>query len=138
MKKTSKLDQQAIYWLNEYLRYVNYIGAAQLYLKENCLNREAIDKKHLKDRILGHWGTVPGLNFIYAHLNYLICKHHLSMIFVAGPGHGAPAVIANLFVEGSFNEYYPELTRDEQGTTDLVHRFSWPGGFPSHTNPGTP
>lgn len=130
--------RKAISWLNLYLRYTNYIGAAQLYLKKNCLLRNELSQDNIKDRILGHWGTVPGLNFIYAHLNYLIYKHEASLLFIAGPGHGAPAVIANLFAEGSLREYYPRLRLDEKGTSELIKIFSWPGGFPSHTNPGTP
>lgn len=141
MKKTKKqkfIDKEAIIWLGKYLRYVNYISAAQLYLKDNFLLRGALKPAHIKDRILGHWGTVPGLNFIYAHLNYLICKHKPSMMFIAGPGHGAPAIIANLFAEKTLSEYYPELQCNEKGTGKLIKMFSWPGGFPSHTNPGTP
>lgn len=159
MKKSPKqkaMDQKAIAWLQKYLRYTDYIGAAQLYLRENCTMREELKVEHIKDRILGHWGTVPGLNFIYAHLNYLICKHQKDadlkiknpaskacvqaphFMFIAGPGHGAPAVIANLFAEKSMAEYYPQLQRNEDGTCKLVKMFSWPGGFPSHTNPGTP
>lgn len=130
--------RKAAAWLDLYLRYTNYIGAAQLYLKQNCLLRNELKQSDIKDRILGHWGTVPGLNFIYAHLNYLVQKHELNMMFIAGPGHGAPAVIANLFAEGSLREYYPDLRLDEKGTSELIKMFSWPGGFPSHTNPGTP
>lgn len=125
-------------WAARYLRYVNYLAAAQLYLKDNCLLRRELIQRDIKDRILGHWGTVPGLNFIYAHLNYLIYKHGPSMMYIAGPGHGAPAVIASLFAEGTLAEYYSRLKRDEKGTCELIHMFSWPGGFPSHTNPGTP
>ncbi len=146
--KQKNVDQKAIAWLTKYLRYTDYIGAAQLYLKDNCLMREPLKVEHIKDRILGHWGTVPGLNFIYAHLNYLISKHKTDtedahtknphLMFIAGPGHGAPAVIANLFAENALAEFYPELQRDEKGTTKLIRMFSWPGGFPSHTNPGTP
>lgn len=131
-------DQRAVKWLEKYLRYVDYIGAAQLYLKENTLLRKELKVNHIKERILGHWGTVPGLNFIYAHLNYLIYKHHASMMYLVGPGHGAPAVIANLFAEKTLEEFYPELRTDEEGTHKLIKMFSWPGGFPSHTNPGTP
>ncbi|MCX6733570.1 MAG: phosphoketolase family protein [Candidatus Peregrinibacteria bacterium] len=129
---------KALKWLDLYLRYVNYLGAAQLYLKSNCLLRQELQQNDIKDRILGHWGTVPGLNFIYAHLNYLVQKHNLNMMFIAGPGHGAPGVIANLFAEASLHEYYPDLKLDEKGTSALIKMFSWPGGFPSHTNPGTP
>ncbi len=137
-KKTKSMDQRAIEWLPKYLRYVDYISAAQLYLKENTLLRKELKTTHIKERILGHWGTVPGLNFIYAHLNYLIYKHHPSMMYVVGPGHGAPGVIANLFAEKTLTKYYPDLTTDEEGTHKLIKMFSWPGGFPSHVNPATP
>jgi len=137
-KNLRELDKKALKWLPKYLRYVDYIGAAQLYLKENTLLREELKPTHMKERILGHWGTVPGLNFIYAHLNYLIYKHHASMMYLVGPGHGAPAVIANLFAEKTLQEFYPDLKTDEEGTHKLIKMFSWPGGFPSHTNPGTP
>lgn len=136
--KQKQMDKQAVSWLEKYLRYVDYIGAAQLYLKDNFLLRHTLQKKHLKERILGHWGTVPGLNFLYAHLNYLIYKHQAEILYIAGPGHGAPAVIANLFAENTLAEYYPKLQRTEKGTGELIKMFSWPGGFPSHTNPGTP
>src|SRR3989338_9626557 len=128
----------ALSWLKKYLRYTDYLGVAQLYLKDNYFLERPLQASDIKSRVLGHWGTVPGLNFIYAHLNYLVQKHELNMMFIAGPGHGAPAVIANLFAEGSLREYYPELRLDEKGTCELVKMFSWPGGFPSHTNPGTP
>lgn len=138
--KNSKQSRgiKVISWFEKYLRYTDYLGAAQLYLKDNFLLREPLAPEHFKDRILGHWGTVPGLNFLYAHLNYLIYKHRCSMLFIAGPGHGAPAVIANIFAENTLAEYYPELTRTEKGTGRLIKMFSWPKGFPSHTNPGTP
>jgi xylulose-5-phosphate/fructose-6-phosphate phosphoketolase len=131
-------DKKALSWLEKYMRYVNYIGAAQLYLKNNFLLRRPLKKEDLKERILGHWGTVPGLNFIYAHTNYLIHKHGGEFMYMVGPGHGAPAVIASLFAEGTLADYYPELQRDRKGTAKLIKMFSWPGGFPSHTNPGTP
>jgi xylulose-5-phosphate/fructose-6-phosphate phosphoketolase len=131
-------DKKAIAWLEKYMRYVNYIGAAQLYLKDNFFLERPLQKEDIKERILGHWGTVPGLNFFYAHLNYLICKHKANMLYIAGPGHGAPAIIANLFAEGTLAKYYPNLRRDKNGTGALIKMFSWPGGFPSHSNPGTP
>jgi xylulose-5-phosphate/fructose-6-phosphate phosphoketolase len=136
-----KMDKKALNWLEKYMRYVNYLGAAQLYLKDNFFLQKPLKKEDIKERILGHWGTVPGLNFFYAHLNYLICKHkkdNASFLYIAGPGHGAPAVIANLFAEGTLAEYYPTLQRDKKGTGALIKMFSWPGGFPSHSNPGTP
>jgi xylulose-5-phosphate/fructose-6-phosphate phosphoketolase len=131
-------DKKAVSWLEKYLRYVNYLGAAQLYLKDNFFLERPLKKEDIKERILGHWGTVPGLSFIYAHLDYLIHKHKANILYIAGPGHGAPAVIANLFAENTLSEYYPQLQRNKKGTGNLIKMFSWPGGFPSHTNPGTP
>lgn len=125
-------------WLKKYLRYVDYLGAAQLYLKENQLLDEELKPEHIKERVLGHWGTVPGLNLIYAHLNYLVSKYKASVFYVCGPGHGAPAILANLFAENTLAHYYPELQRNRKGTSKFVKMFSWPKGFPSHTNPGTP
>lgn len=125
-------------WFEKYLRYTDYIAAAQLYLKENCLLETELKQEHIKDRILGHWGTVPGLNLIYAHLNYLIYKYKANMLLVVGPGHGAPAILANLFAEKSIAEYYSGYELNKEGTSKLIKMFSWPGGFPSHTNPGTP
>lgn len=136
--KQKHLDRQAIAWLEKYLRYVNYLGAAQLYLKDNFLLRRELTPNDIKERILGHWGTVPGLNYLYAHLNYLIFKHGANILYLAGPGHGAPAVIANLFAENTLAAYYPKLQRNKKGAGALIKMFSWPGGFPSHTNPGTP
>ncbi len=137
-KKTSNNNAAAIAWLEKYIRYTDYLGAAQLYLKENHLLERELEQKHMKERILGHWGSVPGQNFLYAHLNYLISKKKCSMLFIAGPGHGAPAVLANLFAEGTMGEVYPKMSRNHKGVCNLIHDFSWPGGFPSHTNPGTP
>ncbi len=124
--------------LKLFFRYVNYIGAAQLYLKDNFLLQEPLRAEHVKDRILGHWGTVPGLSFMYTHANYLITKHDANMLFIAGPGHGAPGVLACLFAEGTMGEFYKECSRDGKGMGHLIKSFSWPGGFPSHLNPGTP
>ena len=137
-KKSNLKDEKAIQWLEKYLRYVNYLGAGQLYLKDNYLLEKELKIEHIKGRVLGHWGTVPGLSLIYAHLNYLISKHNANIYYVCGPGHGAPAVLANLFAENTLAEYYPGYTRDKKGTAKLLKMFSWPGGFPSHTNPGTP
>lgn len=132
-------DKKALQWLNKYLRYTDYIGAAQLYLKENTFLDEKLKPEHIKERILGHWGTVPGLNFIYANLNYLVSKHACEMMLVTGPGHGAPAILANLFAEKTMTEFYPEFTFDEEGTSRLIHDFSWPHTFfPSHVTPGVP
>jgi xylulose-5-phosphate/fructose-6-phosphate phosphoketolase len=124
--------------LHAYWRAANYLGAAQIYLQANFLLEEPLRPEHIKPRLLGHWGTVPGLNFIYAHLNRVIREEDTSILLVTGPGHGAPANLANLYLEGSLAEFYPEFTPDRDGLGRLVRGFSWPGGFPSHLTPGTP
>ncbi len=135
----SKSDARALRWMKKYLRYTDYLGTAQLYLKENVFLRESLKPEHFKARILGHWGTVPGLNFIYANMNYLIWKHKCNMLFVTGPGHGAPAILANLFAEKSLKEVYPQYKLDEKGTQAIVKDFSWPyTKFPSHVTPTVP
>lgn len=124
--------------LEKYIRATNYLSAAQIYLRDNFLLQEPLRKEHLKPRLLGHWGTCPGINFTYAHLNRIIRDRNLDMMFVLGPGHGFPALQANLFVEGTLAKYYPELSRDASGIKRLVSKFSWPYGFPSHSNPEAP
>ncbi|MFT7183702.1 MAG: xylulose-5-phosphate/fructose-6-phosphate phosphoketolase [Oceanicoccus sp.] len=132
-------DARALKWLKKYLRYVDYMGVAQLYLKDNFLLEQPLDEAHFKSRILGHWGTVPGLNFIYGQLNYLICKHKCEMLMVTGPGHGAPAILANLYAEKTLWEFYKDYTHDEKGFGKLVKDFSWPHSpFPSHVTPTVP
>ncbi len=134
-----KNDQKFLNWLPKYLRYVDYIGAASLYLKDNYLMKDKLLPEHIKPRVLGHWGTVPGLNFIYANLNYLISKHKCEMLLVTGPGHGAPAILASLFAEETIKDFYPEFPRDEKGMSRLIHDFSWPKTyFPSHVTPSVP
>lgn len=126
-------------WLSRYLRYVDYIGAAQLYLKDNYLLKEPLKVEHIKDRVLGHWGTVPGLNFIYANLNRLIVEKNAEMLLIVGPGHGAPAVLANLLAEDTLKEFYPAYPRTGEGMGKLIHDFSWPHTpFPSHVTPSVP
>src|SRR3954454_10591995 len=124
--------------IDSHFRAANYIGAAQLYLKENVLLRESLRAEHIKARLLGHWGTQPGLNLIYAHLNRLIQDTRASVLLVVGPGHGAPAILADLYLEGTLGEYYPALTQDLAGLNRLAQEFSWPGGMPSHVTPLTP
>ena len=119
-------------------RVTNYLAAAEIYLKSNPLLRDLLKPEDIKDRLLGHWGTCPGINLVYAHLNHLILRHDIDMFLVTGPGHGAPAVLANLYLEGSLLDFYPELTLDYAGLEKFVKRFSWPGGFPSHLYPGIP
>jgi xylulose-5-phosphate/fructose-6-phosphate phosphoketolase len=121
-----------------YRRAADYIAAAQIYLRDNVLLDEPLRASHIKPRLLGHWGTVPGINLIYAHLDRLIVERGPSILLVTGPGHGAPANLANLFLEGSLAEYHPELTRDRAGLARLIRSFSWPGGSPSHLTPSTP
>jgi xylulose-5-phosphate/fructose-6-phosphate phosphoketolase len=123
---------------DRYLRAVNYLAAAQVYLKDNVLLEKPLQPAHIKDRLLGHWGTCPGINLIYAHLNRLILKTDASLLLLTGPGHGAAANLANMFLEGSLAEFYPELTRDRAGLEKLVKWFSWPGGFASHLTPALP
>lgn len=132
-------NKSALSWLKKYLRYTDYIGAAQLYLMGNFLLQSELRPEHFKPRILGHWGTVPGLNFIYASLNYLVSKTKAKILMITGPGHGAPAVLANLFAEGTLKEFYPDYTMDEKGTGRIIHDFSWPHTpFPSHVTPTVP
>ena len=121
-----------------YRRVTNYLAAAQIYLKDNVLLEEPLKPENIKDRLLGHWGTDPGINLVYAHLNHLIMRYDLDMFLVTGPGHGAPANLANLYLEGTLHDYYPQLSFDRAGLTNFVRRFSWPGGFPSHLYPGVP
>lgn len=132
------ITEEVLVSMTKYLRLANYIGASQLYLQDNFLLEEELKKEHVKDRVLGHWGTVPGLNFIYANLNLLIKRHQQEMMLIVGPGHGYPALLANLFIEGSFGEYYPEYKFNKDSFGKLIKNFSWPGGFPSHANPETP
>jgi xylulose-5-phosphate/fructose-6-phosphate phosphoketolase len=124
--------------LQNYQRAADYLSAAQLYLQNNFLLKKPLKPEDIKPRLLGHWGTCPGINLIYAHLDRMIVKYDLDMFLVTGPGHGAPANLANLYLEGSLLEFYPELTLDEEGLGKFIKSFSWPGGFPSHIYPGQP
>ncbi|MDQ1644061.1 MAG: xylulose-5-phosphate/fructose-6-phosphate phosphoketolase [Cryptosporangiaceae bacterium] len=121
-----------------YWRAANYISVGQIYLLANPLLREDLRIEHVKPRLLGHWGTTPGLNFAWAHLNRAIVRHDLNALFIAGPGHGGPAVVANAYLEGTYTELYPDITQDERGMQRLFRQFSFPGGIPSHAAPETP
>ncbi len=121
-----------------YLRAANYLAAAQIYLRDNVLLREPLRPEHLKDRLLGHWGTCPGINLICTQLNRVVVRDDRSVLLITGPGHGAPANLANLYLDGTLQDFYPELTRDAAGLARFVRGFSWPGGFPSHLYPGVP
>ncbi len=124
--------------IKRYVRAANYISAVQIYLQDNFLLQDKLLFNHIKPRLLGHWGTCPGINFLYANLNYLIKKYKAQMIFVLGPGHGFPALQSNLFIEGTLRKYYPETKTNLDGLKYLAKNFSWPYGFPSHSNPGAP
>jgi xylulose-5-phosphate/fructose-6-phosphate phosphoketolase len=134
----STLDADYLARLDAYWRAANYLSVGQIYLLDNPLLTEPLTLEHVKPRLLGHWGTSPGLNFIYAHLNRVIRKLDLDMIYIAGPGHGGPALVANAYLEGTYSEYYPEVAEDVDGLTRLFRQFSFPGGIPSHVAPETP
>ncbi|BCT67439.1 phosphoketolase family protein [Nitrosospira sp. NRS527] len=124
--------------MNAYWRAANYLSVGQIYLLDNPLLKAPLALEHIKPRLLGHWGTTPGLNFIYVHLNRVIKKYDLNMFYIAGPGHGGPAMVANTWLEGSYSEFYPRISRDAKGMQRLFKQFSFPGGIPSHVAPETP
>lgn len=132
------LTPQELSKMDRYWHAANYLSVGQIYLHDNPLLHEPLKLEHIKPRLLGHWGTTPGLNFIYVHMNRLIKAHDLDAIYIAGPGHGGPGVVANTYLEGSYTELYPNITRDEEGMKRLFTQFSWPGGIPSHASPDTP
>jgi xylulose-5-phosphate/fructose-6-phosphate phosphoketolase len=132
------LDARALTLLDRYWKAANYLTVGQIYLVANALLREPLTPGHIKPRLLGHWGTSPGLNLIYVHLNRLIRERDLNMIFLAGPGHGGPAVLANVYLEGTYSEIYPHVSADVAGMTRLFRQFSTPGGVPSHVSVPTP
>lgn len=124
--------------IDAYWRAANYLSVGQIYLLDNPLLKRPLSLQDIKRRLLGHWGTTPGLNFIYAHLNRLIKAHDIDMIFLTGPGHGGPAIVANVYLEGTYSEFYPNISQDEEGMKKLFKQFSFPGGIPSHVAPETP
>ena len=121
-----------------YWRTCNYLSLGMIYLQENALLAEPLRPEHIKNRLLGHWGSSPGLSFIYVHLNRLIKKYDLDMIFLAGPGHGAPGVLGPTYLEGTYSEIYPEKSQDPEGLREFFKQFSFPGGIGSHCTPETP
>jgi xylulose-5-phosphate/fructose-6-phosphate phosphoketolase len=124
--------------MDAYWRAANYLCVGQIYLYDNPLLREPLDAVHIKPMLLGHWGTTPGQNFIYVHLNRVIKQHDLNMIYISGPGHGGPALVANTYLEGTYSEIYPQVSQDEAGLKRLFTQFSFPGGIPSHVSPECP
>ena len=124
--------------LDAWWRAANYLSVGQIYLLGNPLLAEPLRPEHVKPRLLGHWGTTPGLNLIYAHLNRVIRNQDLNVIYVCGPGHGGPGMVANTYLEGTYSELYPGITQDAAGMGRLFRQFSFPGGIPSHAAPETP
>jgi xylulose-5-phosphate/fructose-6-phosphate phosphoketolase len=135
---TVALGEDELRKIDAYWRAANYLSVGQIYLYDNPLLTEPLRLEHIKPRLLGHWGTTPGLNFIYAHCNRLINKYDLNMIYICGPGHGGPGMVANTWLEGSYSEFFPNITRDAEGMKRLFKQFSFPGGIPSHAAPETP
>src|SRR5258708_8287144 len=139
MKTTTKpLEPKTIERIDAYWRAANYLSVGQIYLYDNPLLKKPLKREHIKPRLLGHWGTTPGLNFIYVHLNRAIKQRDLDVIYIAGPGHGGPAMVANTYLEGTYSEFYPNVSRDVAGLKRLFTQFSFPGGIPSHVAPETP
>ncbi|HBH61932.1 MAG TPA: phosphoketolase, partial [Nitrospiraceae bacterium] len=132
------LSAEQLQAMNAYWRAANYLSVGQIYLYNNPLLREPLKLEHIKPRLLGHWGTTPGLNFIYVHLNRIIREQDLNILYIAGPGHGGPALVANTYLEGTYSEVYPDISRDVEGMKKLFTQFSFPGGIPSHVAPETP
>ena len=124
--------------IDAWWRAANYLSVGQIYLLDNPLLTEALRPEHVKPRLLGHWGTTPGLNLVYAHLNRVIRERDLDVIYITGPGHGGPGLVANTWLEGTYSEVYPSIGRDVKGMARLFHQFSFPGGVPSHVAPETP
>src|ERR1700688_2493146 len=137
-QSTGTLGAEELRGIDAYWRAANYLSIGQIYLMENPLLREPLRKEQIKPRLLGHWGTTPGLNFIYAHMNRVIKAHDLNAIYVCGPGHGGPGMVANTYLEGTYSEIYPTIARTAEGMQRLFRQFSFPGGIPSHAAPETP
>src|ERR1700693_3666506 len=137
-QSTLPLSPQELRKVHAYWRAANYLSVGQIYLFANPLVHEPLQLKHIKPRLLGHWGTTPGLNFIYVHLNRLIKRHDLDVIYIAGPGHGGPGLVANTYREGTYSEFYSSIPQTEDGLRRLFKQFSFPGGIPSHVAPETP
>ena len=132
------LSAEELHKLDAYWRALNYLAVGQIYLMDNPLLREPLKREHIKPRLLGHWGTSPGLNMLCVHLNRVIKKDDLNMMYIIGPGHGGPSLVAHAYLEGTYSEVYPNISQDEEGMARLFKQFSFPGGIPSHVAPETP
>src|SRR5258708_7193883 len=138
-KVTDKLlSPELLRNMDAYWRAANYLSVGQIYLRTNPLLREPLKLEHVKQVLLGHWGTTPGQNFIYVHLNRVINEYDINMVYISGPGHGGPALVSNTYLEGTYSEIYPDISQDEAGLKKLFKQFSFPGGIPSHVSPQTP
>src|SRR5829696_9177269 len=135
---SARLSEADLAGIDSYWRAANYLSVGQIYLLANPLLREPLRIEHVKPRLLGHWGTTPGLNFVYAHMNRAIVRRDLDAIYVTGPGHGGPGLVANSYLEGTYSEVYPHVGRDEEGLRRLFRQFSFPVCIPSHAAPETP
>jgi xylulose-5-phosphate/fructose-6-phosphate phosphoketolase len=138
IRRRRSLSPELLDKMNAYWRAANYLSVAQIYLCDNPLLKEPLQLKHVKQLLLGHWGTTPGQNFIYVHLNRIIKENDLNMIYISGPGHGGPAVVGNVYLEGTYSEVYPSISQDTEGLKKLFQQFSFPGGISSHVSPQTP
>src|ERR1019366_572734 len=136
--KTNTLTPELLHKMDAYWRAANYLSVGQIYLYDNPLLKEPLKLSHVKPLVVGHWGTTPGQNFIYVHLNRVIKQYDLDIIYIAGPGHGGPAIVGNVYLEGTWSEVYPNVTQDEAGLKKLFKQFSFPGGISSHVAPTTP
>lgn len=136
--KKNAITEELLQKIHAYWRAANYLSVGQIYLRDNPLLKAPLKIEHIKSMLLGHWGTTPGQNFIYVHLNRVIKKYDLDMIYISGPGHGGPALVGNTYLEGTYSEIYPNISRDEEGLKKLFSRFSFPGGIPSHVSPECP
>ena len=132
------LSENELRLMDAWWRAANYLSVGQIYLLDNPLLKEPLALRHIKPRLLGHWGTAPGLNFLYVHLNRVVKAQGLNTIYVTGPGHGAPGIVANTWLEGTYSEVYPHVSQNAQGMQRLFRQFSFPGGIPSHAAPETP
>ena len=138
LDRDDSLDAKLLRKMDAWWRAANYLSVGQTYLYDNPLLKETLRKEHVKPRLVGHWGTTPGLNFIYVHLNRVIKQRDLNMIYIIGPGHGGPGIVANTWLEGTYSEVYPNISQDEEGMKKMFRQFSFPGGIPSHVAPETP
>src|SRR5450432_1505982 len=138
ISEAQSIPSELLNKMDAYWRAANYLSVGQIYLCDNPLLKKPLEPKHIKNMLLGHWGTTPGQNFIYVHLNRVIRKYDLDMIYISGPGHGGPALVGNTYLEGTYSEVYPNISQDEAGLKKLFKQFSFPGGISSHVGPTTP